>query len=518
MFNLTPESKVGLFVLAGVTILVYMSLKVGGFSIGKEEGYQIYVSMDSAAGLDPNASVRVAGVEVGRAKVIDLVDNKARLTLLIKPGIVIGKDFTAVLKTQGLLGERYLDLLPGSPYATPLEDGDELTRVTTYTDIDKLLTILSDAGEDLKKVTRTLSLVLGDEEGETTLRNILDNIEEITFKVKRVVDRNDERLSNILANLEDFSGRLRDDMPTITATVTGAGDDLARMVDDIESVTGNLNALIEENREGLRGGIENLKTASVKLTDTLDSIKRFTEELGPRLNSTVTAIGNIAEKIDKGEGTLGKLVNDPSTQAKINDTLDDMSETLGGVNDYLEKTKAFRTYLGYRGEYLFEPGETKNYISLKIQPKADKYYLFELVDDPLGHRSTRTIEDSLAGTTQTIIETEDELKFTVLVAKRFGDLTLKGGIIESTGGAGIDYLLLNDRLELSFETFDFDLDRNPHIKTGATFHFNKYFFATAGYDDAISKDDLESPYFGLGFHFEDEDLKYLLSGAPPISF
>ena len=123
MLKLTPEAKVGMFVLLGVIILVYMSLRIGGIQFGKGEGYEIFVKLPSAAGLDKDASVRIAGVEVGRVKDILLEDNKAKVIIRVHPDVKVGTDFVAVLKTKGLLGERYLELIPGSPNASMIEQG-----------------------------------------------------------------------------------------------------------------------------------------------------------------------------------------------------------------------------------------------------------------------------------------------------------------------------------------------------------------------------------------------------------
>ena len=130
--------------------------------------------------------------------------------------------------------------------------------------------------------------------------------------------------------------------------------------------------------------------------------------------------------------------------------------------------------------------------------------------------ATKTTETTTGGITTTTKEviTEDQIKFSAQIAKRFHDATLRGGIIESTGGFGVDYYLFNDRLKLTLEAFDFDKKRNPRVKTAATYNINKYFFVTGGYDDVISKVGGESLFIGAGFHFEDEDIKYLLTSAP----
>ena len=497
MAKLTPEAKVGIFVLIGIILLVYMSLRVGGIQFGRAEGYEVYIRFDSAAGLDNDASVRVAGVEIGRVKGIALQNNKAKVVLRINPDVKIGKDFTAVLKTKGLLGERYVELIPGSPNAPSLEAGGEITRVTTYTDLDKLISILSDAATDIKKVSESLSNALGGREGQATLKNIVTNIDEITERLNNVVKRNDEKFARIVNNFELFSKILKEQGPEITG--------------GLKAVADNLNQLIAENKEPLRDGIDNLRTATAKLGETMETINRLAKNVEPKIDDSVETIKSIVNKVDKGEGTLGKLVNDTTIH-------DSFNKTLTGINSYLGRVESFKTFVGYRGEYLFDASDTKSYLSLRFQPKADKYYLIEIVDDPRGRKNVETTETTVGGTTTTTkeVKTSDSLKFSVQVAKRFKDLTLRGGIIESTGGVGMDYYMFKDRLRFTFEAFDFDKKNNPHLKAGLTYNLNKYFFITGGYDDFVSKLKLASPYLGIGLHFEDEDIKYILSSASSL--
>ena len=497
MAKLTPEAKVGIFVLIGIILLVYMSLRVGGIQFGRAEGYEVYIRFESAAGLDNDASVRVAGVEIGRVKGIVLQNNKAKVVLRINPDVKIGKDFTAVLKTKGLLGERYVELIPGSPNAPSLEAGGEITRVTTYTDLDKLISILSDAATDIKKVSESLSNALGGREGQATLKNIVTNIEEITERLNNVVKRNDEKFARIVNNFELFSKILKEQGPEITG--------------GLKAVADNLNQLIAENKEPLRDGIDNLRTATAKLGETMETINRLAKNVEPKIDDSVETIKSIVNKVDRGEGTLGKLVNDTTIH-------DSFNKTLTGINSYLGRVESFKTFVGYRGEYLFDASDTKSYLSLRFQPKADKYYLIEIVDDPRGRKNVETTETTLGGTTTTTkeVKTSDSLKFSVQVAKRFKDLTLRGGIIESTGGVGMDYYMFKDRLRFTFEAFDFDKKNNPHLKAGLTYNLNKYFFITGGYDDFVSKLKLASPYLGIGLHFEDEDIKYILSSASSL--
>ena len=108
---------------------------------------------------------------------------------------------------------------------------------------------------------------------------------------------------------------------------------------------------------------------------------------------------------------------------------------------------------------------------------------------------------------------EDELKFSAQIAKRYYDTVIRGGIIESSGGFGLDHYLFDDNLKLTAEAFDFDRDRNPHVKFYVDANLFDHIYLTAGYDDVFSDQSEESFFVGVGLRFEDEDLKYLLTGA-----
>jgi phospholipid/cholesterol/gamma-HCH transport system substrate-binding protein len=109
---------------------------------------------------------------------------------------------------------------------------------------------------------------------------------------------------------------------------------------------------------------------------------------------------------------------------------------------------------------------------------------------------------------------KNKLLFNAEIGKRFRNLVLRGGLLESTGGIGLDYFALNDNLGLSFEAFDFDPDRRPHLKVFADYELLKHVSMTAGYDDFISDEGNESPFVGVSIFFEDDDFKYLMSSTP----
>ncbi len=111
---------------------------------------------------------------------------------------------------------------------------------------------------------------------------------------------------------------------------------------------------------------------------------------------------------------------------------------------------------------------------------------------------------------------EDKFKFNIEYAKHFGDLTLRGGIIQSTGGIGLDYNLLNSHIQLSLEAFDFGRSTNPYLRGRLAIVPWKYFYIVGGSSDFINYKEPPIYFLGAGISFTDDDLKYIFSFMPSV--
>jgi phospholipid/cholesterol/gamma-HCH transport system substrate-binding protein len=515
MFSLSSEAKVGLFVLAGLIILGYMSLQVGKQTLGLRGGYTLDVAFDNAAGLDRDASVQIAGVEVGRVESIILRDGKALVRLRLGAGVKLETDSAAAIKTHGILGEKYVELYPGTRGTALLAPGEQIARTEKQADIDRLLHQLGLIAEDVRGVTSSLNRVLAGQGGEEALGSILQNTQELTRNLNNVIVSNEAALRSTLENTRDLTRNLNN----VVITNESA---LRSTLENTREFTGNLNRVVSQNDEKVGQVMDSLKAASSEMEKAFRSLNEITSgvnrgegSLGQlvkdkttteQLNKTLASLQEVTDKINEGRGTIGKLVNDEETVKNLN-------EGLTGVNRYVTRVDQFRTFLSYRGEYLFETGNLKGYLDLRLQPKEDKFYILGVSSDPRGRRTSR--ESTTGGVTTTTEEFDHSgLFFNAQIGKRYRDIVLRGGIFESTAGLGMDYLALNDKLKLSFEAFDFSYNRRAHLKTGLEYQLFKHLYLSAGWDDFISDQANRSVYGGVAVRFEDDDLKYLMSSAP----
>ncbi|MCX5699387.1 MAG: MlaD family protein [Candidatus Omnitrophica bacterium] len=128
------ELKVGIFVFMGLTVLVIFVLSIGGFKTWSS-GYRLNLVFNFVNGVKIGAPVRFAGVDVGEVKRINLrfkpVENRADVCLevWIRDIVRVPADSTVWVNTLGLLGEKYVEIIPGKDYANSLKDNQSLIGV-----------------------------------------------------------------------------------------------------------------------------------------------------------------------------------------------------------------------------------------------------------------------------------------------------------------------------------------------------------------------------------------------------
>lgn len=433
--------RVGVFALVGILLVAYLTLRVSDLKFSPGGTYAVYLEMNSAEGIDSKTPVQVAGIQVGIVDEISLTSgNLARLKLKIRKGVLLPSDVSAEVRVKGVLGDAYLELLPG-------KSGQNLT-----------------AGDTIRKVGPAA------------------DFNELT-----------RNLNEVALNLKDIS-------VSIKGYVSSDNSVFGRIMTNMDKLTSNLATFAGNNRENMDAIVWNLK----ELTRGLNGIVR---EDADEINRALSRIDSITAKIDQGKGTLGRLVNDPSTVEKLNEGLDTINDTVGSVN-------RLKFEFGYHLEYLGGTNDYKNYAHLNIWPRPDKGFLFEFISDPNPPpvRTTTTSVVTTGGISNTVVTNTDQIqrnKFRISAefAKKFYDFTLRGGIIESTGGIGVDYN--RGPFGIQFEAFDFADQQRPHLKAMGTMNVTKSIYLLGGVDDFIAKGQTPDWFFGAGLRFVDDDIKSL---------
>ncbi len=132
------ELAVGLFIIAGVLCLGYLSIKLGKMEIVGKKGYEIYGFFSNVGGLKVGSSIEIAGVNVGRVTSIALDNYQAHVALNFPDGLKIQEDAIASVKTRGLIGEKYVEITPGGSEEI-IKPGGRIQETQPAVDMEELI-------------------------------------------------------------------------------------------------------------------------------------------------------------------------------------------------------------------------------------------------------------------------------------------------------------------------------------------------------------------------------------------
>lgn len=504
-----PEVKVGLFVFFGLLVLVYLTFTFGDIRLGKEKGYTVKVYFDTVSGLEEKAPVKIAGVDVGKVKEIRLKGTKAEVVLWIKEGVRIPKDAVAVIRTMGLMGEKYIEITDGSMSSGYVAEGGTIGKGVSPADMDYLIAQLSDIARDVKAVTATLKNSLGTPTAQEQIKEILANLQETTKVLAEISTSNEEKVNAIIANTERLTRELAQLIRENRVYVSQSIENFSKFSQHLPRIARNLDSIVSTlSTPSVR---KELKTTIAEISETSKNLKEIT--------STIA----------QGKGTIGKLVKDEKVY-------NDLSETLETLKETTERVKRTTLTLEFKGDYMTrdlskkysysgDPGNSYGYFTVRIQPREDRFYVLGITSDPRGDYDEKRKVYYVDGRKHVIREKkfDRKIKFTAQYGIRLLEpLDFRIGLKDSTAGIGFDYRILNNKdLVASLDVWDFSGEYSDHgdarVRIGVSYTIWKPFFIEAGWDDILNSK-FSSFFVGAGMRITDEDLKYLLfgGGSPPI--
>jgi phospholipid/cholesterol/gamma-HCH transport system substrate-binding protein len=215
--KVSTEAKVGILVLAGIILLFFMSFRVSRLERIRGE---IYTALfPSVSGLVVNANVEVAGVPVGKVEEIGLEQGMAKVWMKIGQ-VQPREDAEAIIKTHGVLGDKYIEIKPGSPDAPALPPGSAIINAQAAPDMDQLFVSLESAAQGMAELGKSLQAAIGGEEGQMAVKKIITNLHVASADLKDMVQDNKGKVNNIVANLEDITAKVKDGEGTLGKLVS----------------------------------------------------------------------------------------------------------------------------------------------------------------------------------------------------------------------------------------------------------------------------------------------------------
>ena len=226
----------------------------------------------------------------------------------------------AIVRQEGLIGTKYLELIPGDPLLPKIMPGHHLAREgREAVSVDQLLYQFKNIAANVEEVTDNLKEAFSGGERAEQLKSTIEHVsraaerfDSLSTSLEKVIAGNEDALHNIVSNVEEFSASLKDDIPALRESITSLSDTLS-------------NSLTEAAAE-VRDGFQN--------------------------------ISSISEKIDRGDGFLGKLVNEEEMYS-------DIKAAVAGMNSYLSKFESLGIIFDSHFESMHRPVDGFEYADSK---------------------------------------------------------------------------------------------------------------------------------------------------------
>lgn len=486
---------------AGVRVgILFLLLAVGGYLVWKnlgddtgKGGQELFVRMQDASGLPTGSKVVVAGLRKGSVTKLEVQGRYAVIHFNLSTDIPVWSSAVVAKKASSLLGENYLEIDPGEQ-VRQAPDGTSVT----FTPLGNAVTTLHPACPDYnssntekrhacREIPHSIEAVTPDQlihRIEATLPNVdrvLESVRDLSEDVRRIVNGPMASVANRV------DGLVQKQATTVESIIERADRTMAaveQLTKDVRSITQNADPKVAKI-------LADLEQASAEAKDLVATAKQELQQTGDavrgkldKLDGVLSSSESIAKKIDEDKGTLGRLVNDPA----IADNVESITEDAKG---FLGTLFGLKAYVGLRSEYNWGAGLARHYVSVELHTRPDKFYLVELEKGPRGDYPTvslifdPTINPD-AWVKRTVIE--DRIRFTFQFAKRFGRLTVRYGIKESTGGVGADVEehWFNRNVRLSADVFDATFDKYPRVKLTAAIEVFRHAYVLGGVDELIN--------------------------------
>lgn len=454
--RLSPESKVGLFVLAGLAVLMISILMLGDIHFRPQN--TVHLLFRNVEGITDKSPVKISGVDVGSVRSVSLMDNQARLTVSLRKDVRLYRNARARIRSTGIIGTKFIAIEPGSPVPGTPEEAQIVASGDTLLGEESL-----SIDELMERVAKSLDDITGGGALGENLNATMANLRSITNSLNAALGRQQQSLVNIVKNVEDF---------TVHA----------------KSVAADLDEVLKASKEEIKLAIKNLKETLDKSNALLGGVQR-------------------------GEGVMGALFADPKTSGELKETVTNLRQASDSAKEVLGRFTKVRAFWVVQTRYDFPAGAWRGDVGLRLEPRPDKFY--EVIGQNLGPDTgvRKEEEDYERENTITALIGRHWGPWTGAV----GFIRSRGGV-EARWRPFQNRESLASRLELQAQASDFGRDDTlkgrrfdqPIFNTMANIKVNKWVSAGIGAEDVAETAHLTGL---IKVAFEDKDLAYLLGFA-----
>lgn len=293
---MSNEAKVGIFTVIGLVLLTSIVLYLSGFNPAEEDDYSFDITFNQVTGLKPGAGVSYAGIAVGRVQAIEAYKDKAKVTVEIRGGTQIAKDSLFTINSDGLMGEKFISIMPPQHPSGVYLAGGESVQGVDEKGLDYLLAQAGTTLVDVQELIKSMNTILGNKNVQNSLIQTAVNLNELTGNMNELM----RVMSNLAVNNQQDIDKMIKNLSAMTASMASAADEIDSMLNDFS---------------GDGQTAENMKTAIANLAATSQSIQKMAANMEPVIADPATAqklqniIDNASNISTRADTMMNKVSN-----------------------------------------------------------------------------------------------------------------------------------------------------------------------------------------------------------------
>jgi phospholipid/cholesterol/gamma-HCH transport system substrate-binding protein len=300
--EISKNIKVGVFVLTGTGLLIVALYLIGAKQNFFGSTFEIQAKFKTINGLMPGNNVRFTGIDVGTVKEVEIInDSTVNVVMVIEDKVqqFIKKNAIANVGTDGLMGNKLINITSSDENAKSVEDGDTIISVNPI-GTDAMMRTLEVSNQNIKDITGDIKMIASRLNKPNTLWSILMDT---TIS---------ENLKQAIININTTSER--------ASVIAG---DLKSIVKGVQSGKGTAGKLLTDTLFAHR------------INQTMINIQSISDSVSTIANN----FKMISEKINNGKGAVGTLLNDTSLTNNLNQSLLNLKYGTNGFNENMEALK-----------------------------------------------------------------------------------------------------------------------------------------------------------------------------------
>jgi len=315
--RLRSEARVGLIITAAIAVLIGIYWFLGGLSL-RRSAYPVHAIFSNALKLDKGSDVRMAGVKIGIVEDVRLTrESQARVDLLVWNGTKVPSDSIARITTGALIGENYVDIIPGASNEN-IRSGQRI-RARQLPQFEEIVCQADQLLAELRVSAKGINEIIGDEKIIATMKDTIKALDVAANRANSLI----AAAEGVIAGATPGINRALDNIVTATAEIAEMNSELLKMVKS--DGRPGVKTILERTATA----VDNLNTAIVGAQKLIDGFKSSSSQIDTTLgkvSSAATQAEQMMTRLNEASGGIRDLATDQELKACLKDAVKNAAE------------------------------------------------------------------------------------------------------------------------------------------------------------------------------------------------